>query len=99
MESCRICEHTSDPWSPGQTRHKVSQLGRCSSDNGYSSCGDGCEICSMPSSNDGSDIACSDGVCTGMDGKCLRHILSSLLMVYTCACIHLLFNLQDFSGP
>lgn len=71
MESCRSCERTCDPRSPstGPPLKPLTLLGSRSSDNGYSSCGDGCESCSMPSSNDGSDIACSEGVCTGIDGE------------------------------
>ncbi|XP_052245499.1 gametogenetin-binding protein 2-like isoform X2 [Dreissena polymorpha] len=47
----------------------ISVMGSRSSDNGYSSCGDGSCDCSMPSSNEGSDIACSEGMCTGsLDG-------------------------------
>ena len=67
---------TCDPRSPSsvpRSTGKSLHMGSRSSDNGYSSCGDGCESCSMPSSNDGSDIACSDSVCTGacngLDGK------------------------------
>ena len=38
------------------------------SDCGYSSGQEGCDNCSIPSSRDGSDIACSEGVCNH-DGK------------------------------
>lgn len=73
MESCRSCERTCDPrsLSSGPPLKPLTLSGSRCSDNGYSSCGDGCESCSMPSSNDGSDIACSEGVCTGIDGKLL----------------------------
>lgn len=66
MESCRRC----DPRSPslGHQRRPL-ELGSRNSDYGYSSCGDGCESCSVPSSNDGSDIVCSDSVCSGIDGE------------------------------
>jgi hypothetical protein len=83
MNSCRSCERTCDPRSPstGPPHKPQMVLGSRSSDNGYSSCGDGCESCSMPSSNDGSDIVCSDGVCTGLDGKLLI-LLSSRGRLY-----------------
>lgn len=80
MESCRGCERTCDPRSPssGLPLKQLSLLGSRSSDHGYSSCGDGCESCSMPSSNDGSDIACSEGVCMGIDGDEAVHVCNHL---------------------
>jgi hypothetical protein len=35
----------------------------CRSDCGYSSGHEGCDSCSVPSSNDGSEVACHEGVC------------------------------------
>ncbi|XP_074640897.1 gametogenetin-binding protein 2-like isoform X2 [Tubulanus polymorphus] len=40
-----------------------SKSSSCRSDAGYSSGHDGCESCSLPSSNDGSDILCSEDHC------------------------------------
>ncbi|WAR02768.1 GGNB2-like protein [Mya arenaria] len=63
------------PHSLSPKRHSplkpLTMMGSRSSDNGYSSCGDGsCDCSSMPSSNDGSDIACSEGICEGEDHVC-----------------------------
>jgi len=51
------------------------------SDYGYSSGPEGCDTCSMPSSNDGSDVACSEGLCNheGDSPMCARSELNELL--------------------
>ena len=41
----------------------LSRSASCRSDCGYSSGQEGCDNSSIPSSRDGSDIACSEGVC------------------------------------
>ena len=79
MESCHSCQQTCSSSSlPRSSTHSVSPLksisvngGSMCVDNGYSSCGENCDCSSsMPSSNDGSDIACSEGVCSGgLDGE------------------------------
>lgn len=81
MESCRSCERTSQPRPNSVSPLKSLSVNgsSCIVDNGYSSCGEASCDCSssMPSSNDGSDIACSEGVCSGgLDGK--------LAFKYTC---------------
>lgn len=52
-----------------------------SSDAGYSSGAEGCDSCSMPSSNDGSEVACSDGICCHDqdDGR----LSSSVLVIFS----------------
>ena len=65
----QLGSRNSDQSQLGGRRSEQLQLGSRNSDNGYSSGADGCENCSMPSSNDGSDIVCSDGVCNGHCGK------------------------------
>lgn len=57
MESCRI----------SGTPERQMKNGSMNSDCGYSSDVEGCE-CSMPSSNEGSDILC-DGRCSSHDGN------------------------------
>lgn len=56
-ESCSKC----DPPQKPSPKHPPERW--CRSDCGYSSGHEGCETCSNPSSNDGSDIACIEGVC------------------------------------
>lgn len=72
MESCRI----------SGTPERQMKNGSMNSDCGYSSDVEGCE-CSMPSSNEGSDILC-DGRCSSHDGKkfAFQNISTQLLKIY-----------------
>ncbi len=62
VEDCR-CERE------GSAVRDTGGTGGNRSDCGYSSGHEGCESCSVPSSQDGSDIACSDGMCNH-DAEC-----------------------------
>ncbi|XP_041347391.1 gametogenetin-binding protein 2-like [Gigantopelta aegis] len=71
LETCKRCDDKQD---------KLVQNGSCRNiDFGYSSGADGCESCSVPSSNEGSDIACSDGICTHEGGECVSSLLTDSL--------------------
>lgn len=54
-------------------RQEIKETIICRSDCGYSSGHECCDSCSVPSSNDGSDIACLEGMCNHEGDSALCH--------------------------
>ena len=84
MEKCSCAGEMNK--SPKQSCHSNSSDsgGTMRTDCGYSSGLDVCDSCSVPSSNDGSDIACSEGTCNhdGESSNCSVFLKARLYEIH-----------------